>query len=342
MIRSIKSRLRTGISLSAIVGLGLTLSGCAAINGYPNDPETDSLSTNQDGGCRANATILVDLRAKYFGNGFTSLKAKYDAAATGDRKNQRDDIVYGQMKVLDIEFACLKRSLNGDSNALSIGTDVTSQTLSTLSAVVGGAHVKSILGAASTGISAMNGDVNKDLFYQKTIPAVIAQMDANYTKEQALILTHLKSDDGSYPLGAAETEIDTLKDAGSVPAAISALTQDSDASKAQADNDKAVAAALPTTVTFMHDSAGDALVKWLFPNGDNVADAGRLGELQDWMNSPDNKPLNSYPPALLVRGDDPSFAKYRLAAAAHFGLKVASDTPAAQPDGKKKKTKHNH
>jgi hypothetical protein len=90
-----------------------------------------------------------------------------------------------------------------------------------------------------------NTAINKDLYYQKTIPALLAQMEANRLKAKLHILQGLAQPDSKYSLMLAYTDLDSYKSAGSIPAAISSVTQDAANAKEKAEN---------SVITFMRTS----------------------------------------------------------------------------------------
>jgi hypothetical protein len=100
----------------------------------------------------------------------------------------------------------------------------------------GNAATKAALGAASTGIIGANAAINKDLYYQKTIPALLTQMEANRLKAKLPIAQGLTQPDSKYSLLKAYIDLDAYKDAGSMPAAISSITQSAANDKQLAQN----------------------------------------------------------------------------------------------------------
>lgn len=207
------------IGLLACV-LAVLLSGCASIRGYPVDPE--------------NSAAALKRLLPYF-NGTEA--AAYDELPVGSkvRTEKRNEIVFARMRAYDIEFSNFERELYGSSNSVSIGTDLAGLALGGLTATVGGASTKAALGAASVGILGTNTAINKDLYFQKTIPALLAQMQANRAKQRLVILEKLVLPDSRYPLMAAYADLDAYADAGSIPNAISSITQDAGNAKQNAE-----------------------------------------------------------------------------------------------------------
>ena len=185
------------------------LASCAPIQGYPKDPED------------TDATLLA--LTPYF-NG----SAEVDYLSTSDpalRMSKRNAIVLARIRGYDIEFADFERRLYGDGNVVNLSSDLAGLVLAGLIATTGNAGTKAALGAAAGGILGANTAMNRDLYYQKTIPALLAQMEADRLKALTPITTGLKASDADYPLMQAYIDLDTYKNAGSIPGAITSINQ---------------------------------------------------------------------------------------------------------------------
>jgi hypothetical protein len=197
-----------------------SLFACAPIQGYPLDPEdTDATLKNL---------------APYF-NG--TIEAQY-VAAIGDAAKTplRDAIVYARMRGYDIEFSDFEKALYSESNGVAVGSDLIGLILGGLTATTGNAATKAALGAASVGVLGANTAINKDLYYQKTIVALLAQMEANRAKAKLSIALGLGLPDTKYNLFQAYSDLDAYKNAGSIPGAISVITQSAETQKQNAQN----------------------------------------------------------------------------------------------------------
>lgn len=219
-------RLLAVISFSNSAGL---IVGCASIEGFPHDPE-DS------------ATTLTALSPFFDG----SEEAKYTQTDNpAIRQQLRDSIVLGRVRAYDIEFDAFERQLYGSGNAITTGSDLIVLILSGLAATTGDAGTKAALAAASAGVVGAKGIINKDLYYQRTIPALLAQMEANRERAKLVILQGLSRSDAEYSLWIAYLDLDTLKNSGSIPGAIANITQDAGNAKEAAQS----------AITFMRSSS---------------------------------------------------------------------------------------
>jgi predicted small secreted protein len=278
------------IGLSSIV-----LSACSTIRGYPEDPED------------TDATLKA--LAPYFA---VNSEDKYNGTTDATVKRQlRDDIVMHRMRAYQLEFDQFEKALNTYGNTITTGSDLVALTLSGLAATTGNASTKAALAAASGGIIGAQGDINKDLFFQKTMPALLAQMEANRAKAKLAIFAGLAQDDGKYSLARADEDLDTLKMAGSIPGAISTITQqagnanDTAKSQLQELSNVKYGGALPSSTR---------IKAWLYPGGKEVDSQGKLvaplpvnlKALQNWMSADKiDANLTQIPLEVLVDGDTP-------------------------------------
>ncbi len=239
----------------------VVLAGCAPLLGYPRDPEdTDA--------------TLVGLQ-QYF-NG-AKQKEYFDPRNAALREIIRNEIILGRMHAYDITFADFEKRLYGDGNAVSLGSDLTGLVLAGLTATMGGAGTKAALGAATAGVIGANTAINKDLYYEKTIPALLAQMEADRLTAKLPIVAGLKLSDAEYPLYQAYLDLDAYKDAGSIPAAINAINKDTGNAKDKAQD------ALRTTV-FLEDAFSKRLRAYIWPSGiDKSVDKAHLAKVRQWM-----------------------------------------------------------
>jgi hypothetical protein len=227
-------RTMAGFAVLACCGL---LVACAPIRGYPNDPEDTD----------ATLTAL----APYF-NGI----AEKDYLTTTDailRTAKRNWIVLARMHAYDIEFADFLKRLYGDANAVTLGSDLVGLVLAGLTATTGNAATKSALGAASAGVIGAKSAIDKDLYYQKTIPALLAQMEADRLTAKLQIVAGVKLSDADYPLMQAYIDLDAYKNAGSIPAAINAVNKDAGNAKDHAQE----------AITFQRTSARAQLAQFV-------------------------------------------------------------------------------
>lgn len=266
-----------------LVSCTVTLLGaCAAIDGFQNSPESSAAAATR--------------RTTYYG---TSADQPYYSAAADQRQAIRDALVYGKMQVLEDDFISFERSLNSAGNYVALGGDLAVLALGAVGATAGTATTKSALSAASGGIVGAQGAVNKDLYYQKTVSALICQMQANREKARLTIIQNLKQPDSAYPLNAAEVDLKKLEEAGSLVNAVNDIAQQATTTKNSTDAQIQQIRTLTASTT----ASALKLQAWLYANG--KVDQSKYDALQNWLNAQPEAFLNNqdYPPAAFVSGD---------------------------------------
>jgi hypothetical protein len=247
-----------GFAVLACCGL---LVACSPIRGYPADPED------------TDATLVA--LAAYF-NG--TQEQIYFGLPEPARTLKRNEIIFARIRAYDIEFSNFERRLYGEGNEVTLGSDLVGLVLAGLTATTGNAATKAALGAASAGVIGAKAAIDKDLYYQKTIPALLAQMEADRLKAVLPITAGMKLPDTDYPLAQAFLDLGVYKNAGSIPAAINAINKD-------AGNAKDALQALRST-PFLEDTSSQRLRTFIWPSGiANPPDQTNLGRLRQWMSA---------------------------------------------------------
>jgi hypothetical protein len=200
----------------AFAGLCLLLSsGCESFREYPKYP------------VKSSDEVAVYLH--YFSD---DVLLKAEATPT---QQYRDEVINGRLHVLDRMYDDFIQAIGSEKNAEEIGTDSATVALSGTATLIKAASVKSILSGAVTGIAGIKGTVDKNLFFQKTIAVLIAQMDAERKTVLAQIRTGQNQNTTQYPLSAALVDLDAYYRAGSLESAINALGASAQAQGAKAD-----------------------------------------------------------------------------------------------------------
>ena len=289
-------------SVRAIVYLILcsSLAGCASLTGYPSDPAGNQSDIDS------------------FRSGFGSdIIVEYTAATdAGSRKSYRDRIVLERLVAYDSSFKSFERNLSSQTNYINTAGDLAVLGLSAASTVAASAATKTVLSAAAIGVQGAGGKINKDLFYQAALPAMLTQMEANRATVLADIIKGTAETDAQYPLAMALHDIDRYANAGSIPSALSVITKAATDTKAAAEADIS-----SLRVQSYKDNAPTTgkLVNWLFPGGDRLKDPipANLSALTNWMQKDTVDPkLSQLPYEMLLNGNDASMEPDRARAVA--------------------------
>ena len=308
---SITGRFSTICRTLVLVGAVAILASCSAIQGYPHDPGNTS-------------AVLASLQP-YFDP--SSENDYFKETDPTKRRQLRDMIVLSRVHAYDIEYDIFEKSLFSSGSSFSTGSDLTVLILSGLGATVGSATTKAALSAASAGVIGAQATISKDLYFQKTLPALLAQIEANRTKVELTIFSNLTQDDSKYSLLRANLDLEALKKAGGIPGAITEITQQAAnaTEKAQASIQSLRSLSISTS------SSSQRIRNWLYPDGKAKDAKGKLVDpikanldaLQQWMNSDATDPnLKSIPVEVLVEGGDPSLEADRQRVLADQKLKI--------------------
>jgi hypothetical protein len=209
--------------ISQCVVLSVGLAACAAFRGAP----VSVISTNA--AILANQIYLSE-------DAITKFNSSSDADRGGLTKRQwRDTVINAYIEVIDLRYTDFREELNAETAALNLGVDLAALGLTAAGAVAGTGAVHA-LSAASVGVIGAGAAFNKDVYYQKTLPALFAAMDTNRTQALIGIRTSQKSDEVIYPLGIALSDVRSYEAAGSIETAIAKLT--AIANQASGDADK--------------------------------------------------------------------------------------------------------
>ncbi len=173
----------------------------------------------------------------------TALRSQYAAALNADtvdkEKLRRLRNAYAYSRIDDNEdtYTAFATRLWGENNALSLGGSLAILALGGLGATTGHGPTASALAAASAGVVGAQGAISKDLYFERTLPAILAQISANRAQKKAEIyaaLGRLSVDE--YPIEAVDIHIRELYLASGMPAAIQVITTTATANKLDAND----------------------------------------------------------------------------------------------------------
>jgi hypothetical protein len=198
-------------SLAAVLTGALALSACGAIRGAPA-PVIDSSQEKLDFSNYLSGDVLM----KFYSP---------DSSQRGGMTPLawRDAVIAARLEITDQNYQTFKNDLYAETSGINLGTDLLALGL-TAAGTVAGKGVTQALSAASAGVLGASAAFNKDALYQKTLPALFAQMDADRTSVLVRIRSSELNDEAKYPLSAALTDITAYERAGTLETAIQALT----------------------------------------------------------------------------------------------------------------------
>jgi hypothetical protein len=189
----------------------------------------------------------------------------------------RNNIVTARIFAIDANFHKFVRELTTEQNLSNVGIDWAAIGLASAGAVVGSLQTKAILATISAGLLGAKASFDKEVFYNKTIPALITLMEAQRKIVLAQIYVGLKKAPGDYTLFQALADLDSYYNAGTINGAIVGLT--TTAGISSQDGNEQIAAVLSGNFSF--DDSGQKLRKFWKPDG--TINSENQDKLRKWM-----------------------------------------------------------
>ena len=197
----------------------MLLAGCQAVSGYP--PPTMS-RTEALGSVKTDSAVAAE--------------ADYGKATDEDaRRTVRDRIVRARIFVIDINYNDFARSLNTEQKAFSIGSDIAVLSLAGAGSLAKSSRTQARFAAWTAGVLGARSAIDKEIYFDKTLPAIIAQMDASRRTSLAALFLGLAQSDSGYSLLQAKADLENYYIAGTLPGALASITKEAGKQAAAAD-----------------------------------------------------------------------------------------------------------
>lgn len=201
---------------AAVLALSaMSLGGCATFSGQPEPVITVQMSDE----------ALADYRVP-------AILRKYGTLNGRAQRAYRDEVVAVYVQAIDARFYQFRGNLNSEGKATNLGFD------SLLVGLVGAAALAPTsaadLAIISTGVLGLRSSVDRNLFFDRTLPALLAAMDAERFRIRTAMAQHMAQDTAQYPLVAALVELQEYQQAGTLNSAIAAITSDAAADREEA------------------------------------------------------------------------------------------------------------
>jgi len=202
---------RTALPLGWLALSALSLAGCASTEGAQRPvigvQGTTKLAQDHD-----LATALTN-----FGSDDNSSRGGLSKQA------YRDLIVGIYMNAIDARYRQFTTNLSSESKRTGLGLDLAVIGLTGWASVAKHTIVNEI-SAVAGGFAGARGAIDKNLYFDQTLPALIAAMDAEHLKVGSEILRNLQRNATEYPLVVAIGDLNRYELAGSLNAAIQTVT----------------------------------------------------------------------------------------------------------------------
>ncbi|MFN8545994.1 MAG: hypothetical protein U0807_17565 [Candidatus Binatia bacterium] len=161
----------------------------------------------------------------------------YDPAKTPpeQRRAARDRLVTGRMALIDLNYDQFVSQFASNKQAIDTATEVLLVGVNLATTAVGGEGAKTVLAAAATGITSGKVAIDKNYFYEQTVPVLVVAMNAQRKETLAPILDGLGRDADAYPLTRALSDLDRYYFAGTFLGALQAIQADAGAKEKTAE-----------------------------------------------------------------------------------------------------------
>jgi len=152
-------------------------------------------------------------------------------------KDSRDDFITGRITMMNIRYIQFIRQVTADRQLLDSAADMLTLGLSIGGASFGTAATKTILAAVAAGIGGSKQIVDKNYYFDKTLPALVGQMNAERKNALIPILQGMKNELTEYPFGQAVTDLYNYYHAGTFAGAIQAIQADAATKEQEKDRE---------------------------------------------------------------------------------------------------------
>lgn len=195
------------VKLTASGAMLLATTACASFEGMPR-PVTQPMAAEYLAGDKA----IQD-----------QIQANIEAGEMDAARAVRNDAVWAHIRAADGQFTNFVTSLSKHMRGSNFGLDLGGVLLSSLGAVATGSANE--LSAAAAALTGARGSVNRELYFEKTMPAILSAMKTNRLQVKTEIARHLINDDVlRYPLQQALADLKDYELAASIDLAIEQIT----------------------------------------------------------------------------------------------------------------------
>jgi len=202
--------------LTLVLAMLATLAGCASFNGAPTwNP----------------ATTLKEADPLYAGY----IERYYRARTPASRQTIRNEFIEVRAGMVDRAYASFKESIYAQRVGSAVGVDVATLTLNAIGAAVSDVGTKTGTSALSAGLIGSKSSIDKNVYFDRTLPALLAQMDGARSQVRTRILAGMLVDVERYPLMQAASDLDAYFHAGTLTGAIAGITNQASAAQSAAE-----------------------------------------------------------------------------------------------------------
>lgn len=203
----------SGASLLAAILLAaglLALSGCASFSAAPRDflpPQAVAITKDY-----------------YVANALRRYRSGNAADRYGASPRQwRDDVVTTYMAAADARYVEFRSNLSRESRGANFGMESASLLLSA-GGTIASQGVANVFAAAVAALTGARASLAREVYFERTMPALVAGMEVNRLEAATRILRNLSRPETEYPLNVAILDAIAYGRTGSLDQAIQIVT----------------------------------------------------------------------------------------------------------------------
>jgi hypothetical protein len=184
------------------------------------------------------ADVAASLVTKSYGleTTLTRIQTERDKAA------YRNRVMSIWLMAIDARYDTFRRDLSRGRKGSAVGLDILTLGLTATASVVGDAAEE--FSAAATGVGGARASVDRELYFEKTLPVLITYMDAERLRERARMLQGMGRTIEEYSLEQGFADLWRYQSAGSLDRAIGKAAHEAGDDVAQAEYDYSLAVEL--------------------------------------------------------------------------------------------------
>lgn len=175
----------------------------------------------EGGGPKPSFDIEKDLQA--LETVFSSAVAISNVYKDGVTKKKRDKMIAGRLVMMNLRYLQFIKSLNAEKQFIDSATDIVILSLNIAGTALTPTTTRTVLSAISATLSGSKVVVDKHYYYEKTMPALIAAMNAQRKQVLVSIIQGVGRPIELYSVEQAIVDLDTYYHAGTLIGAVNAI-----------------------------------------------------------------------------------------------------------------------
>jgi|GEM_PF-3242406 len=224
------ARLRAGLGKSMLLLSFGALGGCAAFQGQPDPVISRAASADPSGYSlqRALGPLNMAVLGAYHSPQAVDRCVTLSATVTRcglSQEEYRNYVIGAYLAAANDRYGEFTRRLRLQSRGSAVALDIAALGLAS-GASLAGERTANVLGAIAAALGGTRATLEREVYFDRTVPALIGAMEAARTRLRAVILVGLRRSADEYPLEAAWTDVQAYEAAATLDNAVQAITQD--------------------------------------------------------------------------------------------------------------------